>query len=134
MTGNYYQLDVPSPIFESALLAQGAQVWHSRLAHIQPSTVLAMSKSHAIRGVEINNAKQNEISCTRCVLGKARRANIAKKPQSRATQLLELVHSDVNGSIEVPSLDGSLYFVTFTDYFSRWNAFYTMKAKSETFR
>ncbi len=96
MTGNLYQLDVPSSTPQNALLVQSTQVWHCRLAHIQPSTVMEMSKSQAIRGLEINEAKQNENPCTGCVLGKAHRANIPKKSQSRATRLLELVHSDVN--------------------------------------
>ena len=72
-------------------------------------------------------------ACTGCALGKAQRTPIPKKSQFRCSRLLELVHSDLNGPIEVPSLGGSRYFVTFIDDFSRWTSLYTMKAKSETF-
>jgi len=46
---------------------------------------------------------------------------------------LELVHSDVCGPLETPSLGGSRYFVTFIDDFSKWTFVYTMKKKSDTF-
>ncbi len=92
-----------------------------------------MSKSDAIRGMEIGNAARKEISCTGCIFRKAHRANIPKKSQSRANRLLELVHSDVDGPLEVPSLRGARYFVSFIDYFSKWTELYTMKVNSETF-
>ncbi len=120
MEGNLYQLDVPSPSTETALLAQSPEICHQHLAHIQPSTVLEMSKSEAIRGIDIDNATRKEISCTGCALGKAHRTTIPKKSQSRANRLLELVHSDVIGLLEVPSLGGSRYLVTFINDFSRW--------------
>ena len=43
------------------------------------------------------------------------------------------MHSDVNSSLEVPSLGGSCYFGTFIDDFSIWTSIFTMKNKSDTF-
>ena len=131
--GNLYELDTPPPSVESALLAKSTQLWHQRLAHIQPATIIEMSKSQAVRGLEIDDSREQTMTCAGCALGKAHRAVIPKKSHTRSTKLLELVHSDVNGPLEVPSLGGSRYFVTFIDDFSRWTSLYTMKTKSETF-
>ena len=45
----------------------------------------------------------------------------------------ELVHSDMVGPIKVPSLGGSLYYVSFIDYFSRKTWIYFARKKSEVF-
>ncbi len=92
-----------------------------------------MAKSGSIRGLDISHSGKGDITCTDCVLGKGHRHAIPKKSRTRATRLLEVVHSDVNGPLEVPSLGGSRYFLTFIDDFSRWTYLYTMEAKSETF-
>jgi hypothetical protein len=46
---------------------------------------------------------------------------------------LELIHSDVFGSVKQISLGGMRYMVTFVDDFSRYVWVYFMKEKSETF-
>ena len=108
------------------------KIWHQRLAHIQPSSIIEMAQSNAVQGIDIDHSSRDELTCTGCVLGKGHRQAIPKKSHSRATKLQELVHSDVNGSLEIPSLGGSRYFITFIDDYSRWTSLYTMRAKSET--
>jgi 5'-3' exoribonuclease 2 len=53
---------------------------------------------------------------------------------TRENGILELVHSDVFGPITMPSLGGSLYYVSFIDYFSRNTWIYFMKKKSKVFK
>lgn len=133
LKSNLYELDTNQTPQEQSLIARSTKLWHQRLGHIQPSTIIEMSKSGTVRGLDIQHSDKDEITCSGCVLGKGHRQPIPKKSNTRATKLLELVHSDVNGPLEVPSLGGSRYFVTFIDDFSRWTSLYTMKAKSETF-
>ena len=45
--------------------------------------------------------------------GKHHRSPFPKSDGRRATQLLEIVHSDICGKIEAKSLSGAEYFVTF---------------------
>jgi hypothetical protein len=55
---------------------------------------------------------------------------------SRATRengILELVHSDVFIPVSVPSLGGSIYYVSFIDYFSRKTWIYFLRKKSKVF-
>ena len=131
MKGNLHQLDVPTPPNEQPLVSQ--QLWYHRLAHIQPASLMQMAKSNAVKGLDINSSTTKNMTCTGCVLGKGHRQAIPQKANSRSTKLLELVHSDVNGTVEVPFFGGSRYFVTFIDNYSRWTALYTIKKKSEVF-
>ena len=48
--------------------------------------------------------------------------------------MLELIHSDVCGSMPIKSLAGSMYFVTFIDDRSIFTAIYFLKKKSEVFQ
>ena len=47
--------------------------------------------------------------------------------------MLELVHSDVYGPMNVQAMGGYEYFITLTDDYSRYGQIYLMRRKSETF-
>ena len=51
----------------------------------------------------------------------------------RATNLLEIIHTDVCGPMSVEARSGYRYFLTFIDDLSRYEYIYLMKHKSETF-
>jgi transposase InsO family protein len=51
----------------------------------------------------------------------------------RATDLLEIIHTDVCGPMSVEARSGYCYVLTFTDDLSRYGYVYLMKHKSETF-
>ena len=51
----------------------------------------------------------------------------------RAKGILELVNSDVFGLVSMPSLGGSVYYVSFIDDFSRNTWIYFLRNKSEVF-
>ncbi|KAJ9566454.1 hypothetical protein OSB04_002420 [Centaurea solstitialis] len=55
------------------------------------------------------------------------------KDNERATDLLEIVHTDVCGPFSHEARGGYRYFITFTDDFSRYGYVYLMKHKSESF-
>ena len=52
----------------------------------------------------------------------------------RATNLSEIIHTDVCGLLSVKARGGYHYFLTFTDDLSRYGYIYLMKHKSETFK
>ena len=51
----------------------------------------------------------------------------------RAKHPLEIVHSDLCGAMQTPSLSGKIYFLTFIDDFSRNVWVYFLKFKSDVF-
>ena len=51
----------------------------------------------------------------------------------RASDLLELIHTDVCGQMSSTARGGFQYFITFNDDLSRYGYVYLMRHKSETF-
>jgi hypothetical protein len=71
-------------------------------------------------------------TCEACSLGKMTKAPFTGFPE-RASDLLELVHTDVCGPMSTIARGGFQYFITFIDDFSRYDYVYLMKNKSKTF-
>jgi hypothetical protein len=76
----------------------------------------AMCNKGMVEGFPECNLEVN--FCEHCIYGKQ---NHVRFPYGvkREKGILELVHSDVFGPVIVPSLDGSLYYVSFIDDFYR---------------
>ena len=106
LVGNLYKLDVPSHESRAFVATSSLQVWHERFGHIDPNTILNMVKNNSIDGVSIQNMKE-DIKCDACVFGKGHRSAIPKSSTTKTSRILELVHSDVSGPMETPSLGGS---------------------------
>ena len=68
-----------------------------------------------VRGVDIAPNTSADDNCVGCVLGKSHRAPLPNVSNSRATKLLQLVHSDVSGPIEVQYNGRAREFVSFID-------------------
>ena len=67
--------------------------------------------------------------CESCLLGKMTKSPFAKSCE-RASELLELIHSDVCDPMSTTTRGGYQYFVTFTDDLSRYGYIYLKSSKS----
>ena len=103
-------------------------MWHCRLGHIG---VKRMKKLHSDGLLESLDYESFE-TCEPCLMGKMTRTPFSGTME-RATDLLEIIHTDVCGPMSVSARGGYRYFVTFTDDLSRYGYIYLMKHKSETF-
>ncbi len=65
--------------------------------------------------------------------GKHQKTSFPKDGGMRASQLLEIVHTDVCGLMKITSHGGARYFLTFIDNFSRKTHVYLLKVKGEAF-
>ena len=72
-------------------------------------------------------------SCDYCLFGKQHRVSF-RRSSTRKSNVLDLVYSDVCGPIEVESLGGNRYFVTFIDDASRKVWVYVLKTKDQVFQ
>ena len=103
-------------------------LYHCRLSHIG---VTRMKKFHA-DGILESLDYESLDACEPCLLGK-----MTKTPFSgtmkQATDLLEIMHTDVCGPVNIKACSRYHYFLTFTDDLSRYGYIYLMKQKSETF-
>ena len=68
-----------------------------------------------------------------CIYGRQRRVSFLRGGHDRKKILLELIHSYVFGPVNIKSLGGTSYLVTFIDDASRNVWAYLMKIKSEVF-
>ena len=71
-------------------------------------------------------------ACEPCLMGKMTRTPFAETME-RATNLLEIIHTDVCGPMSVEARGRYRYFLNFTDDLSRYGYIYLMKHKSKTF-
>ena len=71
-------------------------------------------------------------TCKSCLLGKMTKLSFKGKGE-RVSGPLDLIHTDVCGPMSTHAKGGFIYFITFTDNFSRYGYLYLMKYKSEAF-
>ena len=71
-------------------------------------------------------------ACVPCLMGKMTKTPFSGTME-RATDLLEIIHTDVCGPMSLEAHDGYNCFMTFTDDLSRYGYIYLMKHKFETF-
>ena len=71
-------------------------------------------------------------ACEPCLMGKMTKT-LFSGTMEHATDLLEIIHTDVCGPMSVDARGGYHYFLTFTDDLSRYEYIYLMKHKSKTF-
>ena len=98
-------------------------LWHCRLGHIG---VKRMKKLHADGILESLDA------CEPCLMGKMTKTPFSGTKE-RATDLLEIIHTDVCDPMSVKARGKYRYFLIFIDDLSRYGYIYLMKHKSETF-
>ena len=70
-------------------------------------------------------------ACEPCLMRKMTKTPFSGTME-RATNLLEIIHTDVCNPISVEAHAGYRYFVTFADDLRRYGYIYLMKYKSET--
>ena len=70
--------------------------------------------------------------CESCLAGKAKRKLFGKA--IRSSHLLELVHSDVCGPMNVRARHGVTYFLTFIDDYSHFGYVYLISHKLEALK
>ncbi|KAL0405709.1 UNVERIFIED_CONTAM: Retrovirus-related Pol polyprotein from transposon TNT 1-94, partial [Sesamum latifolium] len=100
----------------------------ARLGHISKDRISRLVDS---KNLEIDNLDHLP-TCESCLKGK-----MTKKPfvgqRAIANGLLDLVHTNVCGSLSIPTRGEFSYFITFIDDHSRYGYVYLMRYKSEAF-
>ena len=88
-------------------------LWHSRLGHINETRLNKLYKDGYFKSfIYIPYG-----TCESCLLGKMTKLLFKGKGQC-ATKTLELIHSDVCGSMSVTVRGGFSYFITFINDYS----------------
>ena len=109
-----------------------ADLWHQRFGHLGIANLRKLSDNNLVQNLDLGKNSTLEF-CEGCVYGKHHRDPFPTDGSSRATQILELVHSDVNGPMKTRTHGGAKYFVTFIDDFTRKTFVYFLTQKSQVF-
>lgn len=129
IVNNMYRLNMPGGLahMSSVEHEQDAFCWHQRMGHLNFQSLKKMSDN--TEHVTFSGKTEN-LTCITCKEGKQTRLPF-KSDGSKVTKPLELVHSDVCGPMEIQSLGGSRYFLTFLDEYSKKISVYFLHNKSE---
>ena len=101
-------------------------LWHKRLAHMSEKGLQLLAKHSLIPMAKEKSSNPYDY----CLFGKQHRVSFQKN-STRKLEKLELVYSDVCEPMEVDSLGGNNYFVTFIDDASRKTRVYLLHTKSQ---
>lgn len=124
-----------SVIRQSASVAKSdtdGLLWHQRFGHLSWDRMNKLASGDMVNDFDYMPGLHNQF-CEPCVKGKQTRASFKGKSGIQSKKSLELVHSDVCGKMDVPSLGGSEYVLTFIDDKTRFTWTYMIKKKSEVF-
>ena len=122
---------VPSALVSK--VPNSPELWHRRLGHLSFGSMAKMVTDNMVTGMDISasacKSAQTDV-CYPCVLAKQPRASFPSS-QSVSTVPLQLMHMDVCGPVEPPSLGGNRYFATFLDDYSKLSVVRLLSHKSQ---
>ncbi|UYV62499.1 SMG1 [Cordylochernes scorpioides] len=78
-------------------------LWHDRLGHRNIESIKKIRNENLARGLSLNNCSHST-DCVQCIQGKLTETPFPKKTEYRATETLQLVHSDICGPLPTNSL------------------------------
>ena len=106
-------------------------LWHRRLGHLNHDSIKKMLRQNLVTGLTLESSAKPDPICEPCLAGKMH-ANPFPSSESRSSELLELIHSDLH-YVGTTSHSGFNYWITFIDDHSRIKAVVPLKLKSEAF-
>jgi transposase InsO family protein len=107
--------------------------WHRRLAHLDTERIVEMERQGIVDGMEIEKTTATSpkgVTCETCVKGKQHRDTIPKETNTRATEVLGRVFSDIC-DVGHKSREGHRYYATFTDDYLRYTYVVFLKHKDD---
>ena len=105
-------------------------LWHHRLGHIGEKGLKTLKNKNLVEGLEDCNLDFE--FCEHCIYGKQHRVSFYSSPH-KSSSLLDYIHLNLFGRVDVPSLSKSRYYVSFIDDYSRRAFVYFLKSKLEVF-
>ena len=88
-------------------------LWHCHLGHINETRMSKLYKQGSLDSFDWESYE----TCESCLSGKMTKSPFTGKGE-RASEVLELIHSDVCGPITIHARRGFSYFITFIDDYS----------------
>ncbi|XP_057785954.1 uncharacterized protein LOC131003485 [Salvia miltiorrhiza] len=114
------------------VLGDDTDTWHQKLGHTSLRNMKKLVKTDAIRGLPklVINTKG---VCGACQIGKQTHSSHKRVSKITTTRILELIHMDLMGPMQVESIGRKKYVLVCVDDFSRFTWVLFLKDKSEAF-
>jgi hypothetical protein len=107
------------------------KIWHEWFGHLNYRSLKQLCNQQMVTGLPLISCRYGV--CVGCVLGKHHRDTFEKRASWHASGTLQLVHSDLSGTLSCPSFSGCNYFLTLIYDFSKRTWVYFLKLKSKVF-
>lgn len=130
--GNLYRLksEKEQSLLVDANHRDGCQhIWHRRLGHRHPEDIAKIVRDGLGTGLNLTDCGIRSV-CGTCCEGKLSRLPFPKS-ESKSKAVLDLIHSDLCGQMEVVTPSGNRYILTLIDDFSRFCVIYLLERKSQ---
>ncbi|KAG8503695.1 hypothetical protein CXB51_001703 [Gossypium anomalum] len=112
-----------------AAFIEESKLWHQRLGHANFKSMARLISKDMVEN--FIKYVQNKDVCEVCQLEKQAKLPFPTNTAWRASEKLQLVHTDMCGPMKTESLNGSRYFILFIDDSTRYCWIYFLKNKSE---
>ena len=103
-------------------------LWHCHFGHIDVNHMKKLHSDGLLESLDYESLG----TCEPCLMDKMTKTPFSETME-RATELLEIIHTDVCGPMNIEACGRYRYFLIFIDDLSRYEYIYLMKHKSETF-
>ena len=108
-----------------------AMLWHRRLGHANAKNLNRIAKNELVRGLPVKDFITFE-KCVACAQGKQHRQPHRPKLINTIDSLLQLIHMDLFGPVNVLSINRNSYCLVIIDDYSRFTWVFFLSVKSET--
>lgn len=124
-----------SSMYSCGKIKKCNELWHRRFGHLSEKNLIDMMKKKTVKGLEISSCgNASEIYCESCIEAKQTRKPFIESTVRRSSRVLELIHTDVCGPFSPVAHDGTRYYVSFIDDWSRFTVIYRMQSKDEVLK
>jgi len=105
--------------------------FHRILGHVNFKYLDMMCKDKLVEGLP-SELESEFLKCGTCIQNKMHNLPFENQ-RNRANDLLDIVHTDLNGPHNTTGNNGENYFLTFIDDYSKAARVYTLKSKTEVY-
>ncbi len=118
---------------EDCYSAVSADIWHKRLAHVNPVAIQKMHTTGCVKNMSVTGSIKNHSFCEACAKGKAHVLPFPSKTEASTECVLERWHIDLMGPLEVQTIGGKSYCMVVVDDYSRFVWVRFLAQKSDAF-
>ncbi|KIM36598.1 hypothetical protein M413DRAFT_33653, partial [Hebeloma cylindrosporum] len=107
-------VDIMESVHLASTLPLDLSLWHRRLRHHNYADIKKMILQEMVDGLVLDSKAEPDPICEPCLAGKMH-VNPFQSSEYRATEVLELIHSDMHHQIRTTSHGGFNYWASFVD-------------------